>query len=154
MLYFAYGSNMDWAQMRQRCPSARFVFVAKLTNHRLAFTRKSQNRQCGVADAAPKRGSRIWGVVYEIEEREVGQLDRSEGFRPGRAGNAYTRKERHVIVGGDENKPMAVWVYFAKRQPEPPPPNAKYKRQIIEGAKFWRLPDRYIRELENIEVAT
>jgi hypothetical protein len=31
MLYFAYGSNMNWDQMRERCPSARFEFVAKGT---------------------------------------------------------------------------------------------------------------------------
>jgi hypothetical protein len=30
MFYFAYGSNMDWAQMRGRCPSAKFVAIAEL----------------------------------------------------------------------------------------------------------------------------
>jgi len=42
MLYFAYGSNMDWAQMRSRCRTARFVCVEKLKDHRLAFTRKAE----------------------------------------------------------------------------------------------------------------
>lgn len=48
--YFAYGSNLDWHQMKKRCPYARFRCVAKLPNHRLAFTRKSRTRGCGVSD--------------------------------------------------------------------------------------------------------
>jgi len=43
MLYFAFGSNMDWSRMRERCPSARFIFNAKLNGFRLDFTRYSCN---------------------------------------------------------------------------------------------------------------
>ena len=49
MLYFAYGSNMDWSRMSKRCPSARFLFAAKATGFRLDFTRYSTNNHCGVA---------------------------------------------------------------------------------------------------------
>ena len=42
--------------MKERCPSAKFVAVAKLTDHSLQFTRRSVNRGCGVADAVPERG--------------------------------------------------------------------------------------------------
>jgi len=51
MLYFAYGSNMDWNQIRGRCPSASFLGIAVLLDHRLAFSRYSTTRNCGVADA-------------------------------------------------------------------------------------------------------
>jgi len=27
LLYFAYGSNLDWSQMKKRCPSAEFVGI-------------------------------------------------------------------------------------------------------------------------------
>ena len=40
MLYSAYGSMMDFREMRQRCPSAQFVAVAKLLDHLLQFTRR------------------------------------------------------------------------------------------------------------------
>jgi gamma-glutamylcyclotransferase (GGCT)/AIG2-like uncharacterized protein YtfP len=153
MLHFAYGSNMDWAQMRERCPSARFVCVAKLPEHRLAFTLKSKTRGCGVADVARDVGREVWGVVYEISERDVGHLDSSEGFSPGRAQNSYTREERHVLVEGDANKPMATWIYFTKKEIKPPLPNGQYKKHIVEGAKFWHLPPDYVAELEKVEVA-
>jgi gamma-glutamylcyclotransferase (GGCT)/AIG2-like uncharacterized protein YtfP len=152
MLYFAYGSNMDWGQMRERCPSARFVCVAELRDHRLAFTRNSQNRGCGVSDAVPERGHHVWGVVYQIDDREIGYLDQAEGFRPGRSENAYIREERHVYSDGNEQRPLSVFIYFAERQENPSLPNAEYKRLIVEGARYWHLPDAYIQELEQIEV--
>jgi hypothetical protein len=88
MLTFAYGSNMDWNQMRERCPSSRFVGIAVLRDHKLAFTRKSLKRGCGVADliaeggaqehvfssavfgANPPRCARVWNEeVMDFAER-------------------------------------------------------------------------------------
>jgi gamma-glutamylcyclotransferase len=43
-LTFAYGSNLDCTQMRERCPSTRFVCIAALKDYRLAFTRHSRGR--------------------------------------------------------------------------------------------------------------
>src|SRR5260370_28717436 len=82
MLYFAYGSNMDWDQMKTRCPSACFVGVAVLRDHRLAFTRRSKKRACGVADAVPEEGAAVWGAVFEIADVDIGRLDDTEGYRP------------------------------------------------------------------------
>ena len=36
-LYFAYGSNMDEAAMRARCPKSRAVGLARLARHRFAL---------------------------------------------------------------------------------------------------------------------
>lgn len=155
LLYFAYGSNMDWLQMQERCPSACFVCVAKLKDFRLAFTRKSVKRNCGVADAVSALGHDVWGVCYEIKERDIGCLNKCEGFDPGmpREKNAYVKEERHVYIDGNEEKPLSVQVYFAIRQPNPPLPNEQYKSQIVGGAKHWHLPKEYIKVLEQIEVA-
>lgn len=155
MLYFAYGSNLDWRQMKERCPSAQFVCKAMLKDHRLAFTRMSKKRGCGVADIIYKHGEDIWGVVYQISERDVGGLDRSEGFRPDRRRdeNAYIREEYHVYEEGNIEKPLSVMLYIANKQENPPLPNNDYKRLIVEGAKYWHLPEEYIRRLEQIRVA-
>ena len=63
MIYFAYGSNMDEARMRQRCSSARFLFKAKLPNFRLAFTRFSRTNGCGAADILPEGCGRLGSRV-------------------------------------------------------------------------------------------
>lgn len=138
--------------MRARCPSARFVSVAQLPDHRLDFTRYSQSRGCGVADAVLDPGRQVWGVVYEISEADLERLDESEGFSPGRAKNSYTREERQVLADGNAAAPMTVFLYFAERQANPPRPNAEYKKLIVEGAKFWNLPQSYIDELERIVI--
>ncbi|GAB4149715.1 MAG: gamma-glutamylcyclotransferase [Planctomycetota bacterium] len=152
MLYFAYGSNMDHGQMKERCPSARFFGAAKLPDHRLAFSRKSSARCCGVADAVPSEGDAVWGGVFEIEDGDLEELDRREGYRPGRGANSYWRREREVLLGGDENRPLAVWTYFAEREENPPRPSQAYKDQILAGARQCRLPEDHIRGLERIEV--
>ena len=153
MLYFAYGSNMDPGQMRQRCPSARFVAVAKLPGHRLAFTRHAKDRGCGTCDGVPDPAQAIWGVVFDICEADLERLDESEGYAPGRAvdANSYFREQRPVYRDGDENQPLQVWLYFANREPNPPLPNASYKKQLVDGARYWRLPQEYQTQLERIQ---
>lgn len=153
MLYFAYGSNMNLQQMRERCPSARFAGVALLEDHKLAFTRKSVKRGCGVADAVREDGQKIWGVVYEIDDRDVGKLDVSEGYRPGREKNSYRRHECLVLLDGDKKRPLTANSYFGDPQPDPPLPNSEYKQLIVLGARHWHLPEEYVRDLEAIEVS-
>ena len=151
MLYFAYASNMNWEQMQARCSSAQFVCVAKLGDHRLAFTRRSRRRGCGTADAVASPGEIVWGVVYEIEEHEIDRLDEMEDFVPGRAENGYTREQRYVRTEG-EYRPMRVSLYFATKEPNPPAPSAEYRRLIVEGGRHWGLPDEYIDQLGQVKV--
>ena len=152
MLYFAYGSNMNWLQMQDRCPSARFLHLAVLPDYQLAFTRKSIKRGCGVADVVPAPGQNVWGVVYEISNRDVENLDRSEGYRSGRERNSYWRRECLVLLMGDERRPQKLFAYFGDPQSKPPGPNAEYKELIVSGARQWHPPNDYIRQLEAIVV--
>jgi gamma-glutamylcyclotransferase (GGCT)/AIG2-like uncharacterized protein YtfP len=153
MLNFAYGSNMNSNQMRNLCPSFRFVGIAVMRDHKLAFTRKSVRRGCGVADIVAEDGAQVWGVVYEINDLDVSRLDLWEGFSPGRDKNSYYRRECLVLLDGDKKRPVTVTAYFADPQPNPPLPNAAYKNLILTGARYWHLPEEYIRELEQIEVS-
>lgn len=155
-LTFAYGSNMDFAQMRERCPSAQFVCVAVLNDYRLGFTRKSTKRNCGVSDVVPAPKSFVWGVVYEITEYDLAVLDWNEGYRPSRSAdrNSYNRRTKTIFQNGDETRPLTVEIYFAVPQENPPLPNQEYKGLIVSGAKHWKLPADYITELEKIKVAS
>ena len=152
MLYFAYGSNMNWGQMKRRCPSARFVSTAMLKSNRLDFTRKSRRRDCGTADIVAQSGCDVWGVVYEIDENDLPALDDAEEFLLGRAENGYTRQERYVLPGGDAGPPLRVALYVAEKQENPPLPNQEYKDLILEGARHWGLPREYVAALERIRV--
>ena len=148
-LIFAYGSNMDFTQMRERCSSATFVCKASLTQHRLAFTRKSVNRDCGVSDVMPTPNSVVWGVVYNVPDNEMANLDSKEGVNS----NSYVRRTGIVYQDGDEIKALNVDIYFAVPQENPPLPNQEYKDLIVNGAKQWDLPADYRAELEKIQIA-
>ncbi|MGO8750443.1 MAG: gamma-glutamylcyclotransferase family protein [Thermoguttaceae bacterium] len=151
--YFAYGSNLDFVQIRGRCPSAEYVCRAVLKNHVLAFTRRSTTRRCGVADVIPEHGHDVWGVIYQIKDTDLVALDGNEGFKPARPpeANVYNRDDKvHVLAENDERQPMTVSTYFATKQPTPPRPSEAYMRQIIDGAKFWKLPPQYIEELQRV----
>ena len=136
--------------MRKRCPSARFVGVARLPDHRLAFSRKSEKRGCGVADVIGTTEHDVWGVVYEIDDPEdLSRLDRCEGVLSG----AYIRRDSQpVFLRENQEQPLRVSIYFAMKEDNPPLPNAEYKRLIVSGARFWQLPTKYINELEQIAV--
>jgi hypothetical protein len=124
-----------------------------LNDHRLAFSRTSVIRGCGVADIVQEKGDRVWGVVYEIMDLELGQLDKSEGYGPGREKNSYWRRECLVLRDGDEAQPLTVSTYFGHPQPSPPLPNQIYKDLILSGARHWHLPADYIGRLECIVVS-
>jgi gamma-glutamylcyclotransferase len=154
MLYFAYGSNMSWDQMRDRCPSARFDSIVRAEGYRLAFTRFSKNWQCGVADIVASTGSNVWGVVFEIPDDEVNVLDTSEGYSPGRARekNAYERRQLDVFRQGSNASATTVWTYVVvNKLKSPPKPSAVYKAIILAGGRHWKLPANYLEELERIE---
>jgi gamma-glutamylcyclotransferase (GGCT)/AIG2-like uncharacterized protein YtfP len=151
--YFAYGSNLDFVQMRGRCPTAQFVCRAVLQDHVLAFTIRSALRGCGVADVVPQKGHDVWGVIYQIEDQDLPTLDAHEGYRTDRnpQRNSYNRDDNvRVMAENDERQPMTVSIYLAVKQQAPPLPSEAYLRQIIDGAKFWKLLPRYIEELQRI----
>lgn len=154
MNYFAYGSNMDPQQMIQRCPSAKFVTVARLPDYRLLFPRRSQSRGCGVASVEPSASENVWGVVFHIDANDAQRLDSAEGFRTGRPieQNAYVRQLVRVMVqeaGGEVGQDVET--YLANQQPDPPRPSSEYMNQIILGARHHRLPFEYVNYLERIE---
>jgi gamma-glutamylcyclotransferase (GGCT)/AIG2-like uncharacterized protein YtfP len=143
--YFAYGSNMDWHQMQRRCPSAQFVCVARLADYCFAIARHSRLRSCGTANIFAARGSEVWGVVYDISEEDLTTLD---GFEDG-----YRKEKAFVSALDDGDRPLEVIVYIAEKENDVPLPNAAYKQHIMDGARYWHLPQEYCDLLEKIEVA-
>src|SRR5688572_20444348 len=145
MLYFAYGSNMRSSRIRaaDRCPRAEFVCVAKLTGHKLAFTRKSKEGH-GVADAVPAKRAVVWGVVWRLTREDVDRLDRREGAKA--ASPKYIR--RAVSVHGfDNSQEMTCESYFVKedqREEQEVPSTKTYVGYLLDGAREHKLPRHYI----------
>jgi gamma-glutamylcyclotransferase (GGCT)/AIG2-like uncharacterized protein YtfP len=146
VIYFAYGSNMNWPQMKRRCPSSRFVCVARLLDYQFGITRHSRLRDCGTANVYPAAGREVWGIVYDISDEDLMILD---GFEDG-----YRREILSVYPFDTGRQPLAALVYVAAVEENVPRPNAEYRRLLIDGAKHWQLPQLYLALLESIQVDT
>ena len=111
IFYFAYGSNLDWEQMKERCPSASFYCRASLSNYRIDFTRKSTKRNCGVADIVKDNNYKVYGVVYRINEADLGKLSKHEGYVLQGDNNAYKRIEIIVFEEDNKKEPIIAFTY-------------------------------------------
>lgn len=108
--YFAYGSNLDDAEIRAARPS--YLGPARLDDHRLAFTRRSVRTGTGVADVVPAPGESVWGALYELDEGGVEILDCKEG-----AGWAYVRRPQEVTT--IEGQKVDAFTYTVLRRSPP-----------------------------------
>ena len=68
-LYFAYGSNMNKAQMAARCPGSRWLGAATLSDYRWIIAAD------GYANAIPSRGNIVEGILFEITPADEAELD-------------------------------------------------------------------------------
>ena len=134
-LYFAYGSNLSTARMRQadRAPSARRLGIASLSGHVLAWHKRGADGSgkctiCGTGN----RSDGVWGVLWEIEASEVASLDAVEG--PG-----YERVEVEVTTA---NQKMRAFTYLARETHLDPAlrPADWYRTLVIAGAREQGLP--------------
>jgi Gamma-glutamyl cyclotransferase, AIG2-like len=157
MLYFAYGSNLDPEQMRERCPNHVVVGLASLQEYRIGFPRFSNRWGGGTAGLQLAHGKVMWGVLYELTDDDLAKLDEYEGFIvDGDQHNAHDRE--HVTLelvrpdDGSIPRKVRAWAYVA-RPAHPAVPSRRYLDCILAGARHHRLPEEYIAELTLIETA-
>jgi len=150
-LVFAYGSNMDPAQMRERCPASDLTwFVARAVSRRLVFPRLSKRRGGGVGSIEEDPASSVWGVVFAITQRDLLRLDGFEGVP-----KAYRRVQLGVI--NEEGSPIVTWTYVAIPDASPVryyDPHRDYLALYIRGADYFQLPRDYVDSLRAIRTHT
>jgi gamma-glutamylcyclotransferase len=142
-LYFAYGSNMDEGEIRDHCPSCRYLGTACLEEHRLAFTRRSIRSGTGVADVLPAPGHEVWGALYELDDKDLDALDSKEG-----RGWAYAREQKRVRLSTDGSEHDAIIYTVVLKEPAEVPPSRHYLIRLIAAAEHRALPEAYVATLE------
>lgn len=75
--YIAYGSNLNVAQMRSRCPDATVLGTGWLENHRLVYKGSKTGGYLTVEEA---KGCRVPVAIWEISQMDEKALDRYEGY--------------------------------------------------------------------------
>ena len=76
-LYIAYGSNLNQAQMKQRCPGATPAGTGYIEGWRLAFRGSKTGSYLTIE---PEQGARTPVALWTISEKNEERLDRYEGF--------------------------------------------------------------------------
>ena len=80
--YFAYGADLWLPQLRSRCPSAQVVDVARLEDWEVVCDKPSDDGSSKF-NIRSRPGSRVEGVVYDIEDGEIDRLEQAVlGYRP------------------------------------------------------------------------
>jgi len=129
MYYFAYASNLNQKQMRERCPDSKPAFRAKLPNYKIVFVGWSRQLRGGKASIRLFRGEKVPGAIYEISEQCLKQLDKYE--------SSYDRLK--VTVFDEDGEPVEAITYINRGQSEESKPSTEYLSVIQQGYKDWRI---------------
>ena len=123
MLYFAYGSNLNHRQMKERCSGAKYIKKHTLNGYKLCFSHKTNHSIYGHANIVKNKKSKVYGALWNITKKDEKELDWYEGVDYN-----YYQKEYFNLKG----KKVLVYVqkiYFIKK------PNSTYLHTIIDGYK-------------------
>src|SRR6266481_4327400 len=140
--YFAYGSNMLTARLRERVPSATAIGIGQLVGHALRWDKRSWRDGSGKCDAeaTSRRDDVVWGVVFELDPEDKPALDKAEGL-----GAGYMEKMIKVLT---EAGPVTAVTYYATDKDTSLHPYHWYKALVIAGAREHGLPAGYRSRLE------
>lgn len=141
--YFAYGSNLSYKQLSQRCPSTQFVAAGVLHGFELKFCYPSISWPGGSAAGIVRSlGSETWGVIYELSEVDLISLDKFEDVHLG----GYRRLEVEIETG--ETLQEVITYEVVRREENEFCPTADYAQIILDGALEHGLPGHYRQWLE------
>jgi hypothetical protein len=154
VLYFAYGSNMNQADLDRWCDAhgrprvrPRHVTVAVLAGYALSFDYFSETRNSGAADVVQSPGGQVYGLLMEISAEDRETIRAKEGWP-----DHYEELTVAVatVAGANVRGVTTYRVIPSLRLPEPVAPSRAYLDLIVSSARRHRFPKAYIEELERI----
>jgi hypothetical protein len=139
MFYFAYCTLLDTNEMGRFVPGARPGAVGTIDDWRVGFAAHSADGGGCQLFRSPQH--RVHGLLYELTDEEMDQLDTISGVPLG-----LYRRINVDVATADDTVPAITYVI-------PSPlgdfqPSASYVRPILAGARTLGLPEPYIEELE------
>lgn len=140
--YFAYGSNLNVAQMtrligpmREGAERPRRV---RLAGYRLAYNAGDADGRA-YANIMPADGQEVLGVIYRCSDTALKRLDQFE-----------TGYKRQIVTVRDEtDKEIEAMVYVAEAhwRLEGVRPTRAYLERVLAGARDHDLPEDYVAKM-------
>jgi hypothetical protein len=132
-LYWAYGSNLNVASMKQRCPRARPLKPFILGDLELVFRGVADVRIVKSSDAVTPGG--LWRITPACEA----SLDGYEGVASG----FYIKRYFQIELNG---KKEVVLFYQMRTKHGIVPPSEGYYNTILRGYRDFNLPVGFLEE--------
>jgi len=135
-LYAAYGSNMNPAQMAERCPHSPLEGTGWLEGWRLTFGGEDIGWEGALATVVEDAAERVFVALYELSESDERALDQWDGATIG-----YYRKLRVRVATADGE--VLAWLYVLNDY-EGGLPSARYLGIMADAAEIAGAPDSYV----------
>lgn len=132
-LYFAYGANMDVADMARRAPGSKPLGLARLPRHRFVIA------ACGYASVIRDPRAEVHGMLWDLALSDLRPLDRFEEVDRG----LYVKINQPVISAGG---PKRALIYVATAA-DPGLPRTGYLEAVLKAAEAIGLPAPYRADL-------
>tara|TARA_B100001996_G_scaffold260166_1_gene202470 strand:- start:433 stop:876 length:444 start_codon:yes stop_codon:yes gene_type:complete len=135
MLYFAYGSNLNHEQMKNRCSGAKYIKKHILKGYILCFSHKTNQSVYGHANIIKNKKSEVQGALWNITKDDEKELDGYEGVDYN-----YYQKEYFSFNG----KKVLVYVqkiYYLQK------PSSAYFHTIVNGYEDCFLDKKKLKKI-------
>lgn len=139
--YLAYGSNLNIAQMRERCPGAEIMGTAVLKDYRLLARRGPSGAYLTIEE---EEGSAVPAAVWSVGPEDEKALDEYEGFP-----KLYYKKELSVPIRERESgmvRECRVFVYIMYREYPYGIPADEYVEDCLQGYRDFGLDETVLLE--------
>jgi gamma-glutamylcyclotransferase (GGCT)/AIG2-like uncharacterized protein YtfP len=140
-LYAAYGSNLDPAQMRERCPHSPVAGTGWVEGWRLTFGGEDLGWEGSLATIVEAPGEHVYVGLYDVTTLDERDLDAWEGADTG------LYKKVRVRVATLDGEQLA-WIYVLDGF-EGGLPGARYLGVLADAAEAAGAPADYLHELRN-----
>lgn len=136
MLYFAYADNMDIDTLAERTVTFEKICTGRVRDYRLVFHKPAADGT-GKADLMDDRGSVAEGVIWDVPESSLDNLDVYEDVEKGH----YRRVPIKVQTSRGE---LDCITYRAAKFRSGLKPRREYLEAILRGAQTHRLSADYL----------
>ena len=155
-LYFGYGSNMLLKKLQndgsdgghKRCPSAEYICHCWVENYEFSFGKSSQDGsgKCNITKTENEK-SVVHGVLFSIPENEKNDLTNAEGANSNQPSGYKIIDDFVVRTEKGDKKTVSYIATGTDTDDKTRQPFDWYKKQVVQGAKDYKLPSWYIEKI-------
>ena len=139
--YVAYGSNLNVAQMRYRCPNAKIIGTSEITDFALLFKGSKSGAYLTIEQ---QTGASVPVAVWAVSPTDEQSLDRYEGYP-----SFYYKREIALpvaILGTDETATLNTFVYIMHEERKLGIPTQSYVDCCLEGYRNFGFDVKFLKE--------